>query len=119
MKFIAALLLTALCALVAGLYLSWWSIAPAAFLVALLIRQSPFRAWVAGFLGIFACWSLLAIWINAGNNGLLAEKIARILPLNGSVLLLILISALLGAIIGGMGALTGSLLQKRLQKEPQ
>ena len=53
MKFIAALIITALLSFIAGLYLPWWGIAIAAFIVALLVYQKAGMAFLSGFLGLF------------------------------------------------------------------
>lgn len=111
MKLIVALLLTALISFVAGLYLPWWSIAPAAFIAALLIHQRPGRAFLAGFLGVFLLWAALAWWIDMKNEHYLSHKVAQLLPLGGNSFLLIAVSALLGGLVAGFAALSGSFLR--------
>lgn len=113
MKFFVSILLTALLSFAIGIYIGWWSIALAAFVVAAFIRQSPGRSYLAGFLGVFLLWAGLAWWIDVKNQSILASKVATIFPLGGSVMLLILITALIGAIVGGFGALTGSFIRKK------
>ena len=112
MKFTVSILLTALLAFAAGLYMGWWSVALSAFIVAVAIHQKPFKAWLAGFIGIFLLWAGLAWWIDQSNQQILSQKIAQIFPLGGSVLLLILVTAFIGALVSGFGALTGSYLRK-------
>jgi hypothetical protein len=111
MKIIVASLLTALLAFVAGIYLPWWSLAIAAFIGAILVQQSSGRSFLAGFLGIFLLWALLAWWIDWNNNSYLSQKIASLLPLSGNSLLLILVTAFIGGLVGGSAALTGSFLR--------
>ena len=53
MKFIAALILTALSGYASCLFLPWWSIAIAAFIIAFIIKQKPGWAFVSAFLGLF------------------------------------------------------------------
>jgi hypothetical protein len=113
MKFIVAILLTALLGFAIGFYMGWWSIAIAAFLVAIFIRQGPGRAWLSGFLGIFLLWAVLAWWIDIKNQSILSQKVAEVFPLGGSVLLLILVTAFIGALVAGFGALTGSYARKK------
>ena len=113
MKFIIAILLTALLSFAIGFYMSWWSIALAAFLVAALIRQNPGRAWLSGFLGIFLLWAGLAWWIDIKNQSILSQKVATLFPLDGSVFMLILITAFIGALVAGFAALTGSYIRKK------
>src|SRR3954468_8929005 len=112
MKLLVSIILTALLALIAGLYLPWWSIAVAAFLVALLIPQFAFRAFVSGFFGIFILWAVIAWWIDMKNEGILSKKIAAVLPLGGSAILLILVTAFVGALVGGFAAMSGSYLRR-------
>ena len=113
MKLLATILLIAVLAFALGLYLPWWSIAIAAFVVAALIQQRPIVSFLAGFIGIFVLWFILAMLIDVGNQHILSKKIATLLPLNGNSFLLILITALVGAIIGANAALTASFLRKR------
>jgi hypothetical protein len=113
MKFIVCIVLTALLSFAAGFYLDWWSVALASFIVASLIQQKPGKAYLSGFLGVFLLWAGLAGWIDVQNQGILANKMAEIFPLGGSVFLLILVTAIVGAIVAGFGALTGSYLRKK------
>lgn len=111
MKFIVATLLTAILAFISGLFLPWWGIAIAAILVAVLVHQKAGKAFLSGLLGVFLLWAGLAWWIDMKNNGVLSERIASILPLNGNSILLIGITALVGGMVGGFAAMTGSFLR--------
>jgi hypothetical protein len=112
MKFIVSLLLTALLSFVSGLYLPWWGIAIAAFLVAVVIPLKSGISFVAGFAGVFLLWGGLAWWIDSANNSILSQKIAQVLPLGGSVIALILVTAFVGALVAGFAALAGSYVRK-------
>ena len=111
MKLLLAVILTALLCFIAGLYLPWWSIAPIAFLVALLLGLGVGRSFLAGFLGVFLLWAVLAFWIDIKNNSVLSHKIAQLFPLGGSSVLLILLTALIGALVGGFAAMAGGSLR--------
>lgn len=111
MRFLLATLLTAAFSFLAGLYSPWWSIAIVAFLVALLIRQGYGFGFLSGFLGIFLCWGVLALWIDVKNNHILSQRMAQVLPLGGSSVALILVTALVGALVGGFAAMSGSSLR--------
>lgn len=113
MKFIVSILLIALLSFAAGLYLGWWSLALAAFIVAALIPQQPWKAYLSGFLGLLLLWGGLATWIDVKNQHILSQKLAQVLPLGGSYFLLILITALVAAIVAGFAALTGSYVRKK------
>lgn len=111
MKFIVALFLTAFLAFLAGLYLPWWSVALAGFIIALLVRQRSWSSFLSGFLGVFLLWLAIASWISYKNEGILAGRMSSVLPAGGSTLILILLTGLIGGLIGGLGALTGSYLR--------
>jgi hypothetical protein len=113
MKFVITTLLIALLGFLSGLYLPWWGFALAAFLVSALIPQRPGISFLAGFLGLFLLWAILSWTMDAPNNSILSKKIAVLLPLGGSTVLLILITALVGALVGGGAALTGSYIHRR------
>lgn len=112
MKFSVAVLLTALLSFFAGLYIPlWWFFAIVAFIVALLVHQKPLKAFLAGFLGMLLLWGVLSFWADIKNEGILSAKIAGILPLGGSSVLLILVTGFIGGLVGGLAALAGSYLR--------
>ena len=111
MKFIVCVILTALLSFTAGLYLPWWSIGLCAFIVAVLILQQPFKAFLAGFAGVFLLWLIFSWSIDAANDQILSQKIAQIFPLGGVSFLLVLVTALVGGLVGGLAALSGSYLR--------
>ena len=110
MRFILSVLLIGIFSFIAGLFLPWWSIAIISFLVALLWPQSPWRSFLAGFLGIFILWSVLALIIDAKNEHILSQKIALLMKV-GSTLVLVLVTSLIGALVGGFAAMSGSSLR--------
>jgi len=111
MKFSLAVILTALLAFAAGLFLPWWNIAIVALLVAILINQRSGIAFLSGFLGVFLLWVVLSWWINVKNEGILATKIASVLPLGGSAFILILVTGIIGGLVAGFAAMSGSYLR--------
>ncbi|HVG41243.1 MAG TPA: hypothetical protein VM888_06500 [Chitinophagaceae bacterium] len=111
MKFLLSLLLIIILSFIAGLYLPWWSIAIVAFLVALLFNQKIGYGFLSGFLGIFILWGLLSLLKDVKNESILSHKIAQLLPLGGSSVLLILVTAFVGALVGGFAAMAGTSLR--------
>ncbi|HEY0356637.1 MAG TPA: hypothetical protein VGC29_10555 [Flavisolibacter sp.] len=111
MKLIVSILLIAALGFIAGIFLPWWSIAIVAFLVALLIPQHIGLGFLSGFLGIFIMWAIVATWIDIKNQGILSNKIAQLLPLGGSSVLLVLVTAIVGGLVGGFAAMAGSSLR--------
>ncbi|OLY92441.1 hypothetical protein SAMN05444008_116106 [Cnuella takakiae] len=112
MRFLLATLLTGLLAYFAGLLLPWWVLAVIAFAVAALLPQRLLPAFLSGFLGVFLMWSFVAAWIDIKNGSLLSHKIAQLLPLGGSSVLLVLVSALVGGLVGGFAAMSGASLRQ-------
>lgn len=112
MKFVISIILTAVAGFAMGLYLEWWSIAIAAFIVALFIKQSPVKAYFSGFLGLFLLWGGIALVMDISNQHILSRKIADLFSLDGSYILLILVTALTGAVVAGFAALTGSFVHR-------
>jgi hypothetical protein len=112
LKYILSILVTALLSFVSGLYMPWWGIAIAAFLVSAAIPQKPAFSFLSGFLGVFLLWEVLAWWIDNKNNGILSQKMASILGLGSSSLLLIIITSLIGALVAGFAALAGSYFRR-------
>ena len=113
MKFFVSILITGLLAFACGLYLPWWSVAVASFIVAALIYQPPWRSFFTGFCAILLLWFGLLLKINADNESILAERVSLVMQMGGPMVLVIL-SSVIGAIAGGLGALAGSLLRKAI-----
>jgi len=111
MKFIVALILTALLSFIAGLYLPWWGIAVAAFITALLIYQKSGKAFLAGFIGLLLLWSGLALWIDIKNESILSARISQLFGIGNNSLLLIVITGIVGGFVAGFAAMTGSFLR--------
>jgi len=117
-KYVLSILVTSVLAFVSGLYMPWWGIAIAAFLVSAAIPQKPAFSFLSGFLGVFLLWEVLAWWIDNKNNGILSQKVASIFSLGGSSVLLIVITSIIGALVAGCGALAGSYLRRLIYPVP-
>ncbi|MCE2844968.1 MAG: hypothetical protein RLZZ328_779 [Bacteroidota bacterium] len=113
-KIPVSILLSSMACFAIGLYgaLPWWSFMVTNFIVAIAIPQKPWVAFLTGALGVGAIWAGLATGMDMANNHLLSSKVATILPLNGSYVLLIVITGLVGFLLGGMSSLTASYLRK-------
>ncbi|MFM2440032.1 MAG: hypothetical protein RLZ16_1031 [Bacteroidota bacterium] len=114
LKIPVSIFLSALATFAIGIYggLPWWSFAVTNFLIALAIPQKPWVSLLTGALGVGALWAGLAFGIDLANNHILSTKVATILPLGGSYVALIVVTALVGAIVGGLASLTGSFVRK-------
>lgn len=114
MKIISAIVITGFLAYVLGVYSSfpWWSFAITSLVVSVSIHQKPGKAFLSGFLGLFLLWAVMALVKDAANEHLLSSKVAHILPLGGSYLVLILVTGIIGGLVSGLAALTGSYLRQ-------
>lgn len=100
---------------VAHLFLPWWIIVIVTGLVAFYFSGSPVVSFWGGFAAGTLLWTCYAGYLNAANQGVLAEKIGQLF-MGMSSFQLICISGLLGGLLGGFGALTGSLGKQLFQK---
>lgn len=112
MKFFISLILTILLSFAACLFLPWWSVAIAAFVVAALIPQKPFKAFLTGFIALLLLWGGLSFWMSNNNDHILAHKVSQLILKMDNPYLLILATALIGALVAGFAALAGSYLRK-------
>jgi hypothetical protein len=114
MKFILSILLVALVTYAIGIYgtLPWWSFVVTNLIIAIALPIKPMQSFIAGALGVGALWAGLAFGIDMANNHILSSKVAQILPLGGSYIALIIVTAIVGAILGGLASLTGSFVRK-------
>jgi hypothetical protein len=113
MKFFISFILTILLSFALCLFLPWWSIAVAAFVVAALIPQRPGKAFLTAFIALFLLWGGLSFWMSNNNHHILAHKVSPIILFKmDSSVLLVLATALVGALVAGFAALTGSYLRK-------
>lgn len=112
MKFVISLILIMLLSFVVCLYLPWWGIAIAAFIVAAIIPQSPLMGFITGFCALFLLWGGLSFWISSNNGHILAHKVSLLLLKADNPYLLMLVAALIGALVGGFAALTGSYIRR-------
>ena len=99
--------------------LPWWSLAVVAFVVGLAIAPSAQAAFWAGFAGSVLSWLVPAAWLAYQNDGLLAHRVAQLLPLGGSPAVLVLVTGLVAGLVGGLAALAGVWLRLAVRPVPQ
>jgi hypothetical protein len=116
MKSFPRFLLIVILSYVAGLFLPWWTVALAAFLVAVLIPLPPLRSFLNGFVAVFLLWLAIAFFMDVRNDHILANRMSVLILKGRHPVILGIISALLGGITAGFGGLTGSYL--RYKKKP-
>ncbi len=93
-------------------YLPWWSLAIAGFATAFFIKTTKRFAFWTGFIGNFALWFGYAWLIHVRTEGILSNKVAQILPLQGNAYLLMLVASVLAALTGGLAAWAGNSMRR-------
>ncbi len=116
MRIVVSIFLIAITAFVMGIYLPWWSIAIAAFIIPLFIQQSSLWAFISGFVALFLLWGVMSWIISSNNQQVFAHKMAMLILSNDSPALLVFVTALLGALVAGFAALSGNRLRKIIVK---
>jgi hypothetical protein len=111
MKFFISFILTILLSFAACLFLPWWSIAIAAFIVAALIPQKPGKSFITAFTALFLLWGGLSFWMSNNNGHVLAHKVSLLILKTDSPIALVFATALIGALVAGFAALAGSYLR--------
>jgi hypothetical protein len=99
-----------------GLFLTWWAVAIAAFLVAVVIPLPPLRSFLNGFIAVFLLWLALAFFMDVRNDHILANKMSETILKVRNPFLIGLVSAIIGGITAGLGGLSGSFLRYRKNK---
>jgi hypothetical protein len=105
-------LLMAVLAAVLQMGLPWWSAVVLAFGMSFGLAQSGRAGFLAGSLGLGLSWLVPAAWLAFQNNGLLAHRVAQLLPLGGSVPVLVLVTTLVIGLAGGLAGLAGCWLRE-------
>lgn len=96
--------------LLGGFVVPWWWPAMVGIILGFWKPDGRFKAFPAAFLGAALAWGITASFIQIGNHGLLAGKVAEIFSLP-SGWLLVAITALIGGLAAGLGAWLGRFLR--------
>lgn len=116
MKILINILLTSALTFALGLYLPWWSLSIAAFLVAFAAGTPQGISILTGFLGVFILWGIMTWMISSGNDHILAHRMSRVILQKDNPILLILVTALIGGILGAISAWSGSAFRNILRR---
>lgn len=116
MRFIFKVILIIALSYLLELFLPWWSVIIAAFLVNLWLPIKGAIDFMGGFLGVGLLWFVYAWLIDSNSASILSDRIAELFSLpNGSFM--IALSGLVGGIVGGFAALSGSQFRRIFIKE--
>jgi len=109
MKFLIQFVAILFSAHLLALFMPWYSIALAAFVMGFLLKSKT--NFLAGFSAIATLWIFNAWLIDSASSADLAERVAKLLMLKYEIVLF-LAMAIVGGLVGGFAAVTGSLLRK-------
>ncbi|MGC6479862.1 MAG: hypothetical protein ACON42_05740 [Flavobacteriaceae bacterium] len=93
-----------------SVFLPWWSIMLAAFVMAVLVPVKKTAVFIVPFLAVGLYWGIYALVLSSANEFILARKIAVLFPLNGNPYLLLLATASIGGFAAGSSAVLGKQL---------
>jgi len=110
MRFLFSIILIILLAAVTEYFFVWWTIVLVAFVVALLFRLNPGKAFLAGFLAIAILWLAWTLKIDSANQHILSQRMAKLFSLPGYGWF-IGVEVVVGGLLGGLGAWSGALLR--------
>ena len=117
MKKLSNFILTIILGVILSLFLPWWAVMLAAFLSGAIVRLRNVAAFFVPFGAIALLWIVNAWMLSSANDYTLASKIAVLLPLEGNVVLLILVTGLIGGIAAGIAGLFGNQCRAIMAKE--
>lgn len=107
MRFIFKMILIAGISYLLELFLPWWSVVVASFLVNLWLPTKGLSSFLSGFLGVGLLWLIYAWLIDADTASIMSERMANVFSL-GNPALMIALTGLAGGLAGGFAALSGS-----------
>lgn len=103
-----------------GLFLPWWCVIPVALIHCFQLSTSLKSAFWISFLSIFCLWLVLSLYYSAGNNHILAGRVADLFGLGNSGfswLWMVLLSPLPGAITASLAGASGFLIKQLFIKK--
>lgn len=100
--------LTIILAIILSIFIPWYSVMAAAFLSGAIVSLKKAATFIVPFLAIALLWIINAWLLSAPNDFVLAQQIATLLPLEGNVTLLLLVTGLIGGIAGGLSGVFGN-----------
>lgn len=86
----------------------WWFSSLIPFLLSMYCRFGAWRGFLVGFLLNLIIWAMLILSRDAGNQGILSERIAGVFGMSKTLLLLF--NHLVGGLLGGVGGASGAQL---------
>lgn len=116
MRFIVQVILTSFLSYILQQFIAPWIVVPIAMFIALLTQNNAFAAFLGGFAAIALLWMAKATMIDVYTNSILSAKVAVILGVKSSIML-ILLTGLVGGLLGGLGAASGQHILYMLKRK--
>jgi hypothetical protein len=116
MRFIFKLILIGGLSYLLELFLPWWSVVLAAFMVNLWLPTRGISAFLSGVLGIGMLWLIYAWLIDMETSSIISERIASLFGV-GNPVAMIIITSLAGGLVGGFAAMSGSHFRRISMKD--
>ncbi len=111
MRFFLSIIWIALLCAALQIFLAWWICAVVSFIVAFLLPQKSSDAFWTSFWALFLLWFGYAFWIDYTTESFLSQKIAQLLFIPSSFLL-ILLTGFIAGLVSGFAGLAGSYFRK-------
>jgi hypothetical protein len=96
-----------------GLYLPWYAMGISAAIIAYVVGMKTKGSFLIGFVAGFLLWVLASYYTALGHPSSLPGRIAELLPLKGSLVLLYLVTGLIGGLTTGLWVWSGALLRQK------
>lgn len=90
------------------MYFPWWSAVLVAFGVEIALGKADGTAFFSGFYGLAIPWIIVAAYINAKSEAVLALRILELFKLPQFSIVLIILTGLIGGVAGGVGSIAGA-----------
>ena len=108
MENLIKVLITITIAFILSLFLPWWSIMVAGFIMGAIVGLKKADAFFIPFVAVAMLWIIQALVLAFPNDFTMTKKIAVLLPLEGNTFLLFLITGLVGGIAAGIAGVFGN-----------
>lgn len=106
-KYIVFLIITVLLSALFTLVGPWWLIIIAPMILGFFFKLNMIQSFFIGSASIIIFWGLIFV-LSSSSGTLIYERVAYLLPINGSKVGLILITLMIGGLLGGIAALNGT-----------
>jgi hypothetical protein len=97
-----------------GMYLPWYAMGISAAVIAYIVGMKPKGSFVIGFAAGVILWVLAAYYTALGHPSSLPGRMAELLPLQGQVSLLYVVTGLIGGLTTGLWVWTGARLRQKV-----